>query len=103
MTNYPQDLRVALTKKKGWWEHKFFFWRMLSGLRFLEEIIKSINYEKTKYQHMKTTIRNLLFRSGKVCYALAVKSGENKNYKLEKFFYALSKSAFEARWILYGF
>lgn len=52
---------------------------------------------------MKKTIRNFLFRSGKVFYSLAVKSGENKNYKLEKFFYALSKSAFEARWILYGF
>jgi len=103
MINYPQSLRIALTKKKGWWEQTFSFWRMLSGLRFLEEMVNLINYEIKKYIHMKSTIRNLLFRSGKIFYSLAVKNGENKNYKLEKFFYILSKSAFEARWILYGF
>ena len=52
---------------------------------------------------MKNTIRNLLFRSGKISYALALKSGENKNYKLEKFFYSLYKFSFETRFFLYGF
>ena len=103
MTNYPQDLRVALTKKKGWWEHTFSFYRIMGILRTLEEIITKINHENTKTKHMKNTIRNLLFRSGKVCYALAVSNGENKNYKTEKFFYALSKFSLEARFFLYGF
>ena len=51
----------------------------------------------------KKTIRNFLFRSGKVCYSLSVENGENKNYKTEKFFYALYKFFFEARFFLYGF
>lgn len=103
MTNYPQDLRVALTKKKGWWEHTFSFYRIMAILRTLEEIITKINHENTKTKHMKNTIRNLLFRSGKVCYSLAVSNGENKNYKTEKFFYSLYKFFFETRFFLYGF
>lgn len=56
-----------------------------------------------KYITLNKTLRNFLFRSGKVCYALAVENGENKNYKTEKFFYALSKFSLEARFFLYGF
>ena len=52
---------------------------------------------------MKNTIRNLLFRSGKIFYSLAIKNGEDKNYKIEKFFYSLSKFSFETRFFLYGF
>ena len=52
---------------------------------------------------MKKTIRNLLFRSGKLFYSLAVKNGDGKNHRLEKFFYSLSKISFETRWLLYGF
>lgn len=52
---------------------------------------------------MKNTIRNLLFRYGKIFFALAVKNGEEKNHKLEKFFYSLYKFSFETRFFLYGF
>lgn len=103
MTNYPQDLRVALTKKKGWWEHTFSFYRIMGILRTLEETITKLNYEMNKYKTHRNTIRNFLFRSGKVCYSLAVSNGENKNYKTEKFFYFLSKFFFDARFFLYGF
>lgn len=103
MTNYPQDLRVALTKKKGWWEHTFSFYRIMAILRTLEEIITKINYEMKKYITLNKTLRNFLFRSGKICYALAVQNAENKNYKTEKFFYALSKFSLETRFFLYGF
>ena len=103
MKNFPAYIRAVLAKKKGWWEYTFLFWRMLSGLRFWEEMINLINYEIKKYIHMKKTIRNLLFSSGKIFYSLAVKNGEKKNYKMEKFFYAVSKTFFEARWFLYGF
>lgn len=102
MINYPQNLRVALARKKGWWEHTFSFYRIMAILRTLEEIITKINYEMKKYITLNKTLRNFLFRSGKVCYALAVEHGENKNYKMEKFFYFLSKFSFEARFFLYG-
>ena len=103
MTNYPQELRVALTKKKGWWEYTFSFYRIMAILRTLEETITKLNYEMKKYITLNKTFRNFLFRSGKVCYALAVSNGENKNYKTEKFFYTLSKFFLETRFFLYGF
>lgn len=103
MTNYPQDLRVALTRKKGWWEQTFSFYRIMAFLRILENIITKLNYEMNKYKTLNKTLRNFLFRSGKICYALAVQNAENKNYKTEKFFYALSKFFLDARFFLYGF
>jgi len=103
MINLPQSLRVALTKKKGWWEQTFSFYRIMALLRILENIIIKLNYEINKYTMHKKTIRNFLFRSGKVFYSLAVSNGENKNYKTEKFFYALSKFFLEARFFIYGF
>jgi len=101
--NFLASFRATLTKKKGWWEQTFLFWRMLSSLRSLEEMVNLMNYEIQKYAHMKKTIRNLLFRSGKIFYSLAVKNGESKNHRLEKIFYSLSKLSFETRWLLYGF
>ena len=89
MINYPQGLRVALTKKKGWWEYTFSFYRIMGILRTLEEMIIKLSYEMNKYKTHKNTIRNFLFRSGKISYSLAVEHGENKNYKTETFFYVL--------------
>ena len=103
MKNFPQLLRVALSNRKGWWEHTFSFYRIMGNLRILENTITKINYEMNKYKTLNKTLRNLLFRFGKVFYALAVENGENKNYKMEKFFYSLSKFFLEARFFLYGF
>jgi hypothetical protein len=103
MTNYPQSLRIALTKKKGWWEQTFSFYRIMAFLRILENIIREINTEMNKHKTQKNTIRNFLFRSGKVCYALAVSNGGKKNYKLEKMFFSFYKMFFETRFFLYGF
>ena len=75
----------------------------MAFLRILENIITKLNYEMNKYKTLNKTLCNFLFRSGKVCYSLAVSNGENKNYKTEKFFYALSKFSLEARFFLYGF
>ena len=103
MINLPQGLRVALTKKKGWWEHTFSFYRIMGILRTLEEAITKINYEMKKYITLNKTFRNFLFRFGKVCYSLAVENGENKNHKLEKMFFSFYKMFFEVRFFLYGF
>ena len=75
----------------------------MAFLRVLENIITKLNYEMNKYKTLNKTLRNFLFRSGKVCYSLAVSNGENKNYKAEKFFYFLSKFFLDARFFLYGF
>ena len=72
-------------------------------LRLLEENLNTIETQNQKHKNMKNTIRNLLFRSGKIFYSLAVKNGEDKNYKMEKFFYTLSKFSLETRFFLYGF
>jgi len=103
LKNFLAYVRATLTRKKGWWEHTFSFYRIISLLQILEENLNTIENQNQKYKNMKNTIRNLLFRSGKISYALALKSGENKNYKLEKFFYSLSKFSFETRFFLYGF
>ena len=90
MKNFLAHIRATLTKKKGWWEQTFLFWRMLSSLRYLEEMIDLINYKtknKIKYTTMKTFLRRHLLQLSKIFYSLAVKNGERKNYKLEKIFY----------------
>ncbi len=90
MKNFLAYIRATLTKKKGWWEQTFLFWRMLAGLRFSEEMVDLINYKtqnKIKYSTMKTFLRLHILRLSKIFYSLAVKNGERKNYKLEKFFY----------------
>ena len=90
MKNFLAHIRATLTKKKGWWEQTFLFWRMLAGLRFCEEMIDLINYKtknKIKYTTMKTFLRRHLLQLSKIFYSLAVKNGERKNYKLEKIFY----------------
>ena len=103
MKNFLAYVRATLTRKKGWWEHTFSFYRIISLLRILEENLNTIETQNQKYKNMKNTIRNLLFRSGKIFFALAVKNGEEKNHKIEKFFYSLSKFSFETRFFLYGF
>ena len=103
MKNFLASFRATLTRKKGWWEHTFSFYRIIAFLRILEENITIMTTQNQKYKTLKKTLCNLLFRSGKVFYALAVENGENKNYKMEKFFYALSKFSLEARFFLYGF
>lgn len=90
MKNFLAHIRATLTRKKGWWEQTFLFWRVLAGLRFSEEMIDLINYKtqnKIKYSTMKTFLRRHLLQLSKIFYSLAVKNGERKNYRLEKFFY----------------
>jgi len=103
LKNFLAYVRATLTRKKGWWEYSFSFYRIIALLRILEENLNTIKNQNQKYKNMKNTIRNLLFRSGKIFFALAVKNSEEKNHKLEKFFYSLYKFSFETRFFLYGF